>query len=123
MSLVEQVDRPTTWKRTIRLAAAVAGLWSIASMSEMAQSAEGSAHDILKQMSDYLGQVKNLTLDFSSDVEIISHGGQCIVMCSIGQRAQVNIIAGGIVRYYAKSGYCNRVRWCSTNNIYLEGAC
>lgn len=35
-----------------------------------------AAHEILKNMSDYLGKLPNLSLEYSADVEAISHGGQ-----------------------------------------------
>jgi hypothetical protein len=42
----------------------------------LAETPEEAAHEILKDMSAYLAKVQNLTLDFSSDIEVISHGGQ-----------------------------------------------
>lgn len=37
---------------------------------------EAAADAILRAMSDYLGKTRNVTFDYSSDVEVISQGGQ-----------------------------------------------
>jgi len=45
-------------------------------LTALAETPAEAADSILKNMSDYLATVQNLTLDFSADVEAISHAGQ-----------------------------------------------
>jgi hypothetical protein len=76
MNVTRKHNRPGKWIHSLRLAAVAAGLWMFSAMPAMAQGTQDEADNILKQMSAYLGQVQNLTMNFSSDVEVISHGGQ-----------------------------------------------
>ena len=63
-------------KKGPRLSAVVAAFLLCPVTGAFAETPEQAAHEILMDMSEYLGQVQNLSLDFSSDVEVISHGGQ-----------------------------------------------
>ena len=83
-------------------------LVSVPSQGALAQTPGESADALLREMSDYLSSVDNLTFDADVDVEAVSHGGQTGLS---GQKVQFNssgsiaLTRPGKIRAQRNGGY------------------
>jgi len=90
LAVSETAGSPRRWRRRgpLSLLACVApmALLIVASpaaaqptaqdQAAVAEDSDSQADAVLRNMSDYLGKMQNLSFDYSSDVEVISQGGQ-----------------------------------------------